>query len=59
LLALVGRALDHQQQQVALRRQARGARIALGRAEKAAQRCAELRDRYDFSGGQLVGDETS
>ena len=55
LLAAVGRALDHQQQQVALRRQAGGAGVALRGAHEAAQRGAELGDRDDLGGGQGTG----
>jgi hypothetical protein len=53
---VVGRALDHQQQQVALRGQARGAGVAFGGAQELAQRGAKFCDRGDVSGGELVGD---
>jgi hypothetical protein len=56
---VVAGALDHQQQQVPLGRQARRTRVALGGAEEAAQRGPELRNGDDFSGGEIVDDETS
>jgi hypothetical protein len=53
------RALDHQQQQVALRCEAGRAGVALGRAQEATERLAELRDRRNLGGGQFTCDASS
>ena len=54
LLAPVGRSLDHQEQQVALRLQARTARRLFRLAQERPQRRAEFRDGDDVLGGELT-----
>jgi hypothetical protein len=56
---VVGGALDHQQKQVALRRQAGGAGVALGGAQEAPQRGAELGDPGDLDSSELTLDAAS
>src|ERR671925_61851 len=54
LLAVVGGALDHQQQQVPLRRQPGPARVPLAGAQKLPQRGAKLRHPRDLLRAELV-----